>query len=101
MSPLPVILVAGPTASGKSGLALRLARELGGTIINADSMQVYRELRILTARPTPEDEALAPHRLYGVLAASVACSAGEWRAMALEAIGQTHREGRVPIVTGG
>ena len=59
------ILIAGPTASGKSALALALAEKLGGTIVNADSMQVYRELRVLTARPTPEEEARAPHRLYG------------------------------------
>src|SRR6478752_1520590 len=59
------ILIAGPTASGKSGLALSLAERLGGVVINADSMQVYRELRVLTARPAAEDEARAPHRLYG------------------------------------
>jgi tRNA dimethylallyltransferase len=64
------LLVAGPTASGKSALALALARRLGGTIINADAMQCYRELRLITARPSPEDEALAPHRLYGVRAAA-------------------------------
>src|SRR6476660_811604 len=59
------ILIAGPTASGKSGLALTLAERLGGVVINADSMQVYRDLRIITARPSPQDEARAPHRLYG------------------------------------
>jgi tRNA dimethylallyltransferase len=60
-----VILIAGPTASGKSALALALAEKLGGEVINADSMQVYRDLRIITARPTPEEERRAPHRLYG------------------------------------
>ena len=65
MPPPRPILIAGPTASGKSGLALALAERLGGTVINADSMQVYRELRMLTARPTPGDEARAPHALYG------------------------------------
>ena len=70
------ILIAGPTASGKSGLALALAERLGGTVINADSMQVYRELRILTARPTPEDEARAPHALYGFVAGDEAYSVG-------------------------
>ncbi|MBX6747392.1 MAG: (d)CMP kinase, partial [Acetobacteraceae bacterium] len=60
------LLLAGPTASGKSALALALAERFGGTVINADSMQVYRELRILTARPTPEEEARVPHRLYGI-----------------------------------
>ena len=97
----PVVLVAGPTASGKSALALDLARTLGGTVINADSMQVYRELRILTARPTPEEEALVPHRLYGVLPAAEACSAARWRAMALGEIGAAHAAGRLPILAGG
>jgi tRNA dimethylallyltransferase len=60
------VVVAGPTCSGKSALALALAERLGGTVINADAMQVYRELRVLTARPSPADEARVPHRLYGV-----------------------------------
>jgi tRNA dimethylallyltransferase len=97
----PVLIVAGPTASGKSALALDLARALGGVVVNADSMQVYRELRILTARPTPEEEALAPHRLYGVLPAAEACSAASWRALALQEIGRAHAAGRVPILAGG
>ena len=97
----PVLIVAGPTASGKSGLALAIAAEFDGVVINADSMQVYRELRILTARPTAEDEARAPHRLYGVLSASEACSAGRWRAMALAEIERAHATGRLPIVCGG
>ena len=59
------MLIAGPTASGKSALALRVAEKLGGVIVNADSMQVYRDLRVITARPAPEEEARAPHRLYG------------------------------------
>ena len=99
------ILLAGPTASGKSQLALRLAEALGefggARIINADSMQVYRELRIVTARPTPADEARVPHRLYGVLPALEVCSAGRWRALALAEIAAAHRDGRVPIVVGG
>ena len=66
------ILIAGPTASGKSGLALRLAEQLGGTVINGDSMQVYRELRILTARPTRHDEVHAPHALYGFVSGAEA-----------------------------
>ena len=97
----PVVVVAGTTASGKSALALDLARTLGGTVINADSMQVYRELRILTARPSPAEEAQVPHRLYGVLPAAEACSAARWRAMALEAIGEAHAAGRLPILVGG
>ncbi|MCG8689639.1 MAG: tRNA (adenosine(37)-N6)-dimethylallyltransferase MiaA [Minwuiales bacterium] len=96
-----VILLAGPTASGKSALALAIAEEFGGIVVNADSMQVYRELRVLTARPTPEEEARVPHRLYGVLSAAEACSAGRWRDMALAAIAAAHRAGQVPIVVGG
>jgi tRNA dimethylallyltransferase len=93
------IVVAGPTASGKSGLALAIAREFGGRIVNADSMQVYRELAILTARPQAGELAAAPHRLYGVLPASERCSAGQWREMALTAMGET--PAALPIVAGG
>ncbi len=72
------ILIAGPTASGKSALAIRLAQELGGTIVNADSMQVYRDLRVLTARPSDEEEAQAPHRLYGYADAAENLSVARW-----------------------
>ena len=72
------ILIAGPTASGKSALALALAERLGGVVINADSMQVYRDLRIITARPTPEEEARVPHRLYGHVDAAENYSVGRW-----------------------
>lgn len=95
------LIVAGPTASGKSALALALAERLGGTVINADSMQVYRELRVLTARPTLADEAAAPHRLYGVRAAAEAGSAAWWRGAALEALAEARAAGRVPILCGG
>jgi tRNA dimethylallyltransferase len=97
----PVVIVAGPTASGKSALAIDLARALGGCVVNADSMQVYRELRILTARPTPEEERLAPHRLYGVLPACEACSAARWREMAIGAILDAQAQGLLPILAGG
>ncbi len=97
----PVLVIAGPTASGKSPLALAVARDLGGTVINADSMQVYRELAILTARPGPEALALVPHRLYGVLPAAEPCSAALWRRMALDEIRASHAEGRLPILAGG
>lgn len=97
----PVLVVAGPTCSGKSALALELAIAFGGTVINADSMQVYRELRILTARPSAADEARAPHRLYGVLSAAEPCSAARWREMAVAAIGAARGAGRLPIVCGG
>ena len=96
-----VILIAGPTASGKSGLALALAEKLGGEIVNADSMQIYRELRVLTARPSAADEARVPHHLYGVLAGHESCSAGRWSRLALEAICEIEGRGRLPIIVGG
>lgn len=80
------VLIAGPTASGKSALALERARREGGVIVNTDAMQVYDTLRVLTARPGPEEEALAPHRLYGVVPASVRFSTGRWLAAVAEAI---------------
>jgi tRNA dimethylallyltransferase len=95
------ILIAGPTASGKSALALALAARLGGTVINADSMQVYRELRILTARPTPEAEASAPHRLYGFVPGREAYSVARFVADAARVIGECRAENRVPIIVGG
>lgn len=91
------IIVAGPTTSGKSALALGLAEALGGTVINADAMQCYRELRVLTARPTPEDEARAPHALYGVLPAAAPGSVAWWREAALKAMAPA----RLPILCGG
>lgn len=103
MKPGPgaLLVVAGPTASGKSALALALAEELGGAVINADSMQVYRDLRVLSARPGPQEEARAPHLLYGLIDAAEACSAGRWRALALAAIEETRAAGRLPILAGG
>ncbi|HYN39797.1 MAG TPA: tRNA (adenosine(37)-N6)-dimethylallyltransferase MiaA [Rhodospirillales bacterium] len=95
------IVVAGPTGSGKSALAVAMAEAFSGTIINADSMQVYREARVLTARPTPEDDARVPHRLFGVLAASDPCSAGRWLALAQAQLAAAETERRLPIVTGG
>jgi tRNA dimethylallyltransferase len=95
------LIVAGPTASGKSALALMIAERLDGTIINTDSMQVYRELRVLTARPTVQEEARVPHRLYGVRPAADAGSVAWWRDAALAAMNQAHAAGRLPILTGG
>jgi tRNA dimethylallyltransferase len=97
----PALLIAGPTASGKSALALALARHSGGVVINADSMQVYRELRVLTARPTPAEEALASHRLYGVHPAARAASVAWWRKAALEEMERATQAGRLPILCGG
>lgn len=97
----PALIVAGPTASGKSALALALAERLRGTIINADAMQVYRELRVLTARPTAEDEARVPHALYGVRPAAEPGSVAWWREAALAAMAAAREAGRLPILTGG
>ena len=94
-------MIGGPTASGKSALALALAERLNGIVVNADAMQVYRELRVLTARPTPEEEVLVPHRLYGILPAAQRCTVARWRRLALAAIAAARREGRLPIVVGG
>lgn len=91
------VILAGPTASGKSALALALAQRLGGTIINADAMQCYRELRLITARPSPEDEATAPHRLYGVRAAAEPANAAWWRGVALAEM----ERAALPILCGG
>jgi tRNA dimethylallyltransferase len=100
------ILIAGPTASGKSALALELARAQspfkgGGIIINTDSMQVYRDLRIITARPTPAEEADAPHRLYGAVDAAVNFSAGAWVGEASRALNEARAQNRLAIFTGG
>jgi tRNA dimethylallyltransferase len=95
------LMIAGPTASGKSALALAIAEAFGGVIINADSMQVYRDLRILSARPTPAEEAAQPHRLYGYLPATEIGSAGRWRADAVAEIEQAWAADQLPIVVGG
>ena len=98
---MDAILLAGPTTSGKSALALALAETLGGTIINADSMQVYRDLRIITARPSPADEARVPHLLYGHVDAAENYSVGRWCVDAQAAIAETRHAGRLPILVGG
>ena len=95
------VLIAGPTASGKSALAIALAGRLGGVVINADSMQVYRDLSIITARPTPDDEARVPHRLYGHVDAAENYSVGRWCADAKAVLDELRREGRRPILVGG
>jgi tRNA dimethylallyltransferase len=95
------VLIAGPTASGKSALALALAETCDGVIINADSMQVYRDLRVLTARPTPGEEAVATHRLYGHVDAAVNFSAGAWVADAARALGEARGQNRLPVFVGG
>lgn len=95
------VLIAGPTASGKSALALELARRHGGVVVNADSMQVYRDLRILSARPTVEEEAAAPHRLYGHVDGAVNYSAGKYAADSAPVLAELAQQGRLPLITGG
>jgi tRNA dimethylallyltransferase len=95
------VLIAGPTASGKSALAFELAQATGGVIINTDSMQVYRDLRVITARPKPEEEAAVPHRLYGHVDAAVNFSAGSWVADAALVLAETRAHRRLPIFVGG
>lgn len=97
----PVIILAGPTAGGKSDLGLELAKRWGGVIINADSLQVYRELRILTARPDARSESVVPHRLYGTVSATERFSVGEWLALARREIELVHEAGALPIFVGG
>ncbi len=96
-----VALIAGPTASGKSPLAMALAERRGGIVINADAMQVYRELRVLTARPTEAEEARVPHALYGMVPVMESHSVARWRVGALQAIEEARAAGRLPILVGG
>lgn len=99
--PSPILIITGPTASGKSSLALYLAQKLGGVIINADSQQLYAPLRILTARPSEEDMQHAPHKLYGMLNADQPCSAGMWLNLAKMEIDWVRAQGMLPIIVGG
>jgi tRNA dimethylallyltransferase len=99
--PPSITLIAGPTASGKSALALKMARETGAVIINADSQQLYADLRILTARPSVEDEAQADHRLYGVADAADAWSVGRWSRAVMALLNEFREQGRPTIVVGG
>src|SRR5580700_6545646 len=91
------VLIAGPTASGKSAAALELAEDIGGVVINADSMQVYREAPILTAQPSAQDKARVPHLLYGHVDARDVYSVGRWRDDAIAALGEARAMNRVPI----
>lgn len=96
-----VNIIMGPTASGKSALAFERAQKTGGVIINADVMQLYRELPILTAQPTSQEQQAIPHRLYSVLAASDAMSAQDWTTLARNAINDALAKGQTPYITGG
>ena len=95
------LVIAGPTASGKSELALHIAADIGGKVINADSMQVYKEFRILTARPTQADETRVPHGLYGSVTVATAFSVGKWLAAAHKQVEMAVRNGQTPIFVGG
>ncbi len=101
MKKKPVLVIGGPTASGKSAMALELARALDGEVVNADSMQVYADLPIVTARPDAADTNLASHHLYGIFGMGARCSAGQWRDLAVSAITEIHQRERLPIVVGG
>jgi len=96
-----VVLIAGPTASGKSALAIAMARAENGVVINADSMQVYADLRLLTARPSAAEEAMAPHRLYGHVSGLAAYSVASWQREAMAQVHAAHKAGHLPIFVGG
>jgi tRNA dimethylallyltransferase len=97
----PLVVIAGPTASGKSALALALAQQIQGVIVNADSAQIYRDLRVLSAGPTEEERERADHRLYGIRDGALPCSAAEWAEIARQEITRIHDEARTPILVGG
>jgi tRNA dimethylallyltransferase len=97
----PVVLIAGPTASGKSALALQFAEQFEGVIVNADSAQIYREIPILSAAPGADEISRVEHRLYGILDGAQACSAAEWAELAKREIKEIHLTGRVPVIVGG
>jgi tRNA dimethylallyltransferase len=99
--PASAVLIAGPTASGKSALARALAGRHGGVVINADALQVYKELSILTARPTEAEERAVPHRLYGHVSVTERYSVGRWVGEVREALAEARDEGRLPVVVGG
>ena len=97
----PLVVIAGPTASGKSALALTLAQQIQGVIVNADSAQIYRDLKILSAAPTTEEVQKAEHRLYGVQDGAIPCSAADWAAMARREVEDIHARAKTPILAGG
>ena len=98
---MKAVIICGPTGAGKSSLALNLAEKFKGVIINADSVQIYREIKILSGRPTSDDYRRAPHRLYGIMSIFKPCTLGIWRKMALETIRECELSGRLPIICGG
>ncbi|MEN0651533.1 MULTISPECIES: tRNA (adenosine(37)-N6)-dimethylallyltransferase MiaA [Hyphobacterium] len=101
MSVPPVWLIAGPTASGKTALAIHAARRLGGEVVNADSMQIYADIPVLSAAPSLDEQADIPHHLFGVLDASERASVGWWARAAMSAIAEIRSRGKRPVVVGG
>ncbi len=97
----PVLVIGGPTASGKSGLSLLVAEQLNGVVINCDSMQVYNALPILTAQPTQQDFERAPHKLYSIFEPLETCDAAKWRELAIAEINAAHAQNQLPIIAGG
>ncbi len=95
------ILIAGPTASGKSALSIDLAKRVDGIVINADSMQVYKDLRVITARPSVLEEAIVPHKMYGVIDGAEAFSVMDWAKMAMDEVNDAWSRGCTPILVGG
>ena len=96
-----VLVIAGPTASGKSDLAVEVAEEFSGVVINGDSMQIYEGLEVVTASPKTAARSRVPHKLYGVWDPAISCSAGQWVKLARQEIRSAHEAGLVPIVVGG
>lgn len=97
----PLVVIAGPTASGKSALALDFAQQIGGVIVNADASQIYRDLPVLSAAPSAEEREKADHRLYGTRDGAEACSAADWAALAKAEIAKIHASNRTPVLVGG
>src|SRR5262245_64604599 len=101
MAPSQVLVITGPTASGKSALALAIAARHGGTVINADAMQTYDAFPVLTAQPSAEERARVPHRLYGTFPLKETLSAARWRELAVAEIAESRAAGQLPILCGG
>ena len=96
-----IILISGPTASGKSGFAVNLAKKINGEIINADSMQVYKEFKILTARPSIKDQKKIKHHLYGFISIKRKFSTGQWLKYTSKKINEIRKKNKIPILVGG
>ena len=96
-----IILIAGPTASGKSKIAINLAKKINGEIVNADSMQVYKQLKILTARPSKKDQKTIKHHLFGIIDVRKRFSTGQWLKKCIKTINLVRKRKKIPIIVGG